>query len=109
VSQARTDEAVVASARRRTCPATGLSVWESLEAEQKLLTPLPEFLPEPFDRVAERPVSRDALVSFEGRSYNVPFGFRPDACPLLCTESQASPSWRNDHTTASKHACESTR
>lgn len=73
--QARTDESVVASARRRLCPATGLSVWESFEAEQKLLTPLPEFLPEPFDRVAQRRVSREATLSFEGRTYSVPFRF----------------------------------
>jgi len=73
--QARSDESVGASARRRICPATGLSVWESFQAEQKLLTPLPEFLPEPFDRVAQRRVSREATVSFEGRTYSVPFRF----------------------------------
>ena len=73
--QGRTDEVVAASARRRLCPATGLSVWESFQAEQKLLTPLPEFLPEPFDRVAQRRVSREATLSFEGRTYSVPFRF----------------------------------
>jgi hypothetical protein len=73
--QAGTDRAVRASAERRTCPPTGLSVWESFLAEQRLLTPLPELLPEPFDRVAQRRVSRDSLVSFEGRSYSVPFRF----------------------------------
>jgi hypothetical protein len=73
--QTRSDAAVKASAERRTCPATGLSVWETFLAEQKLLSPLPEHLPEPFDRVAQRRVSRDALVSFEGRSYSVPFRF----------------------------------
>jgi len=73
--QTRSDAAVQASAERRTCPATGLSVWESFLAEQKLLTPLPEHLPEPFDRVAQRRVSRDATVSFEGRTYSVPFRF----------------------------------
>jgi transposase len=73
--QAGTDRAVQASAERRTCPPTGLSVWESFLAEQRLLTPLPELLPEPFDRVAQRRVSRDSLVSFEGRSYSVPFRF----------------------------------
>jgi hypothetical protein len=50
-------------------------VSQSHQAERALLTPLPSFLPEPFDRVAQRPVSRDALVSFEGRSYSVPFRF----------------------------------
>jgi transposase len=73
--QAQSDVAVTASARRRTCPATGLSVWESLLAEQKLLTPLPTDLPEPFDLVAQRRVGRDATVAFESRSYSVPFRF----------------------------------
>ena len=71
--QERTDQVVQTSAERRTCPATGLSVWESFLAEQKLLTPLPEPLPEPFDRVAQRRVSREATLSFEGRTYSVPF------------------------------------
>jgi transposase len=73
--QERSDEAVAASARRRTCPATGLSVWESFLSERRLLTPLPEPLPEPFDRVAQRRVSREATLSFEGRTYSVPFRF----------------------------------
>jgi transposase len=73
--QARSDEAVAASARRRTCPATGLTVWETFQAEQKLLTSLPEYLPEPFDRVAQRRVSHEATLSFEGRTYSVPFRF----------------------------------
>jgi hypothetical protein len=30
---------------------------------------------EPFDCVVARPVSRDALVSFEGRRYSVPFAW----------------------------------
>jgi hypothetical protein len=37
-----------------------------------LLAPLPS-LPDPFDAVATRPVGIDALVSFEGRQYSVPF------------------------------------
>jgi transposase len=73
--QEATDAAVSRSAKRRLCPATGLTVEESHEAERAVLTPLPDALPEPFDRVAQRPVSRDALVSFEGRSYSVPFRF----------------------------------
>jgi transposase len=73
--QAKSDAAVERSARRRICPATGLSVWESYQAERPLLTPLPEALPEPFDRVAQRGVSPDSLVSFEGHSYSVPFRF----------------------------------
>jgi transposase len=73
--QAATDQAAERSARRRICPATGLTVWESYQAERTVLTPLPALLPEPFDRVAQRSVSRDALVSFEGHSYSVPFRF----------------------------------
>jgi transposase len=73
--QAATDAAVARSAARRICPATGLPVQESYEAERAVLTPLPTLLPEPFDRVAQRPVSRDALVQFEGHSYSVPFRF----------------------------------
>jgi transposase len=73
--QAATDAAVQRSAEKRICPATGASVWESFQAEQKLLTPLPEFLPEPFDLVAQRRVGRDSTVAFEGRTYSVPFRF----------------------------------
>jgi transposase len=73
--QAATDAAAECSAERRICPATGLTVAQTHEAERALLTPLPALLPEPFDRVAQRPVSHDALVSFEGRSYSVPFRF----------------------------------
>jgi transposase len=46
-----------------------------LRAEQRLLTPLPLFLPEPFDLVAQRRVGREATVAFEGRTYSVPFRF----------------------------------
>ena len=62
--QAATDAAVQRSAHRRLCPATGLTVQESYQAEQALLTPLPALLPEPFDLVAQRRVGRDATVSF---------------------------------------------
>jgi len=70
--QAWTDEAMRVDARRRRCPATGTSVMSAWEAERALLAPLPS-LPEPFDAVATRPVGIDALVSFEGRQYSVPF------------------------------------
>lgn len=73
--QAATDTAVHASAARRVCPATGESVWASFLAEQATLQPLPVCLPEPFDLVAQRRVGRDATVSFEGRTYSVPFRF----------------------------------
>lgn len=73
--QTATDLAVESSAQKRICPATGLTVWESHRAEHRQLTPLPALLPEPFDRVAQRRVGRDATVSFEGRTYSVPFRF----------------------------------
>jgi transposase len=71
--QAATDMTVRRSAERRICPATGTSVWEAFLAEQRLLSPLPGRLPEPFDLVAQRRVGYDATVAFEGRTYSVPF------------------------------------
>jgi transposase len=73
--QAETDAAVLRSAERRTCPATGTSVWEAFAAEQAALQALPALLPEPFDLVAQRRVAVDATVQFEGRAYSVPFRF----------------------------------
>jgi transposase len=73
--QSETDAAVERSAKRRICPATGLSVWESFVAEQAQLQPLPELLPDPFDLVAQRRVAIDSTVQFEGRTYSVPFRF----------------------------------
>lgn len=70
--QAWTDEAMERDACRRRCPATGTSVMSAWDAERPLLAPLP-LLPDPFDAVATRPVGIDALVSFEGRQYSVPF------------------------------------
>lgn len=72
--QAWTDAAVEASAKRRTCPATGASVIEAWEAEQRCLAPLP-LLPEPFDVAVVRRVAIDSTVRFEGRSYSVPFAY----------------------------------
>jgi transposase len=62
-----------ARALRRICPATGLSVAASWEAEKPFLRPLPALLPEPFDTVKTAPVHKDCIVHFEGRSYAVPF------------------------------------
>jgi transposase len=62
-----------ARALKRTCPATGLSVAASWEAEKPFLRSLPAFLPEPFDLVKTAPVHKDCMVHFEGRSYAVPF------------------------------------
>lgn len=60
--------------QRLRCPATGTSVAEALAAERAVLLPLP-ILGEPFDLIAARRVSRDCLVSFEGRQYSVPFAW----------------------------------
>ena len=59
---------------RRRSPATGTSVAEALGAERPALRSLPA-LSEPFDVVVARRVSRDCLVSFEGRRYSVPFAW----------------------------------
>jgi transposase len=59
---------------RRQCPVTGTTVGEALAAERPHLRPLPA-VHEPFDCVVARGVSRDCLVSFEGRRYSVPFAW----------------------------------
>lgn len=69
-----TDEQLDRSARQRTCPATGTTVWEAWHEEKHALAPVP-LLPEPFDCVVTRPVGIDCLVAFEGRRYSVPFRF----------------------------------
>jgi hypothetical protein len=73
--QSWTDEDRAARSIKRTCPATGLSVALSWEAEKPLLRPLPASLPEPFDAVKTAPVHKDCIVHFEGRSYAVPFRY----------------------------------
>lgn len=79
--QAWTDAHLLALARRRRCPATGESVFDSWQAERRHLAPLP-ILPQPFDTVATRTVSDDCLVSFEGRQYSVPFAWVGQAVEL---------------------------
>src|SRR4051794_30084915 len=64
-----------ARAIKRICPATGLSVAASWEAEKAFLRPLPELLPEPFDAVKTAPVHKDCTVRFEGHTYIVPFTY----------------------------------
>jgi transposase len=59
---------------RLECPVTGTTVREAWKAEQRVLLPLPT-MAEPFDVVVSRRVSRDCLVSFEGRRYSVPFAW----------------------------------
>lgn len=71
--QAWTDARLLRDAARRTCPATGTSVAEAFSIEQPMLGALPPRIPEPFDNVATRTVSTDALIGFEGRQYSVPF------------------------------------
>lgn len=71
--QAWSDEQSERAARKRRCPITGDSVWDTWQREKLLLTPLPEFMPEPFDLALTRSVGIDALVNFEGRQYSVPF------------------------------------
>jgi transposase len=73
--QCWTDATLIAGAARRICPATGLSVAASWEAEKPFLRPLPELLPEPFDLIKTAPVHKDTTVHFEGRSYAVPFPY----------------------------------
>jgi transposase len=70
--QGWSDERAERNARRRLCPVTGETVWETWQSERRLLTPLPEIVPEPFDVVHTRYVGIDALVSFEARQYSVP-------------------------------------
>lgn len=71
--QAWTDEQIDARGQQRRCPATGTTVAEAWDAEKRLLTPLPDPLPVPFDVAVSRKVGIDGLVSFEGRQYSVPF------------------------------------
>jgi len=69
---------------RRRCPATGTTVADALQAERLRLQPLPA-VHEPFDLVVARRVSRDALVSFEGRRYSVPFAWVGHTVEVLGT------------------------
>jgi hypothetical protein len=73
--QCWTDAALATACARRTCPATGLSVVASWEAEKPFLRSLPALLPEPFDLVRTAPVHKDCSVHFEGRCYIVPFTY----------------------------------
>lgn len=73
--QAATDRRLEDRCCELTCPVTGTTIAVAWEQERRLLTPLPETLPEPFDVVVYRPVGIDCTVSFEGRRYSVPFRF----------------------------------
>jgi transposase len=73
--QSWSDAVLEADAAGRVCPATGLPVAASWEAERPRLRPLPALLPEPFDLVRTAPVHKDCSVHFEGRTYIVPFTY----------------------------------
>jgi transposase len=73
--QAVTDARLAERANQLRCPITGTPIAEAWAQERRLLTPLPETLPDPFDVVVRRPVEIDCMVSFEGRRYSVPFRF----------------------------------
>ncbi|MEW5980639.1 MAG: IS21 family transposase [Acidobacteriota bacterium] len=68
--------------RRRICPPTGKTVWDTWQEEQAFLGPLPENLPEPFDLVRTCVVNHDATIRFDGRTLSVPF-------PLIGKEVEA--------------------
>jgi hypothetical protein len=70
--QAWTDRRLARSDSDRIWPATGLAVEASWRAEQRHLRPL-RILPEVFDLAVTCSVYKDCTVSFEGRTYNVPF------------------------------------
>ncbi len=69
-----TDRRLIQWAEKAICPATGKSVRASWEAEQTRLRKVDGY-PQPFDVVVSRPVGKDCLVNFEGRSYSVPFRY----------------------------------
>lgn len=70
--QAALDTRAAERHAHRRCPMTGTTISEALTAERPVLQPMPR-VHEPFDCVVARRVSRDCLVSFEGRRYSVPF------------------------------------
>jgi transposase len=72
--QAALDARAVEVQTQRRCPATGTSIADALVAERAVLQAVPA-IGEPFDCVVARRVSRDCLVSFEGRRYSVPFAW----------------------------------
>ena len=73
--QTYTDRRLREESRRRMCPVTGKSVFETWQDERQLLRALPEPLCEPFDLVKDCPVHKDCTIRFEGRTYAVPFAY----------------------------------
>lgn len=73
--QAETDARIERYAKKTSCPATGMTIWDSWETEREWLRDLPPTLPEPFDVSVRRPVHADCTAHFEGRQYTVPFRY----------------------------------
>jgi transposase len=71
--QSWTDDDLDRWAQRRVCPASGQTVQETWRQEQARLRALPPVLPLAFDLAVTRTVQKDCTVSFEGRTYSVPF------------------------------------
>ena len=72
--QSALDERSAECHATRRCPITGTLIAEAHATERPWLQALPT-LQELFDCVVARQVSRDCLVSFEGRRYSVPFAW----------------------------------
>ena len=68
------DERAAELMARHRSPVHGGTVAEAWAAERPHLQAVPE-MSEIFDLVVSRQVSRDCLVSFEGRRYSVPFAY----------------------------------
>lgn len=85
--QAVTDARLEDRARRLRCPLTGTPVAEAWEQERRLLTPLPETLPEPFDVVVRRPVDVDCTVSSRYLRKNLVHGARAFLPSLAASET----------------------
>ena len=73
--QVHTDQRLDRDVKIRKCSVTGKSVFETWQAEAKLLRPLPATLPEPFDLIRTCPVHKNSTIRFEGRTYTVPFRY----------------------------------
>ena len=73
--QQHTDQRLEQDSRKRQCPVTGTSVWETWREEMKLLRALPALLPQPFDLIRTCAVHKDSTIRFEGRTYTVPFKY----------------------------------
>lgn len=85
--QAALDERAALVHDRRRCPMTGTTITDALAAERTVLQPVPA-VHEPFDCVVARRVTRDCLVSFDGRRYSVPFALVGRAVEVRGTADQ---------------------